>query len=600
MPMTKGDGSIRPRVTAPAFDRWVQWTDLIKRQRRLILRVADRWRKSYLVFAFEGGVESHAEICRRKNVVAVAMERANSTTPAAFACLNRRRSSDDKGSSPRQVARRWRDRLVVSAFVTWRRTRRDARVKRASVTRVTSRWRRRFVASRWAGGATGRTQPRTSKSAREKSRSKTASPAPRARVRPLVRLVPRHATRDAGGGARGGTVAERGARARVELPGGRSSPGSERRKALVAKAARRWRDTVVFARRVADERGGATTPPTPPGAGRRPVAPTRRWFLDNWFEEEARGRERRTMFDGEEDGSASGESATARALISGAPSAPSRRPRAACSRAGRRWASRSGRWLRGSFVGRHARAGSLRAGDLQGGGEDGDRGVRRAWEGWIDRIERRANALASLEAAIARWTRRALVASFRAWCSRCEDASSRRSGGGSVARWRWLHPGALRCFRRWTEFVAQRAALVTMLDRIAARWTRRHVAEAFDRWDEGGCELADDRLRCSKGSSPRWFQSLRLRSVRRVALGRASVRNRANDPGARHQPAPRASVVRDVAGGGGRREARAIVRRALARCQREAVGFLAKAFGAARGAPVGVSSTGSPTATASA
>ena len=52
----------------------------------------------------------------------------------------------------------------------------------------------------------------------------------------------------------------------------------------------------------------------------------------------------------------------------------------------------------------------------------------------------------------------------------------------------WRSRALFRCFRRWTEFVAQRAALVTMLDRIAARWTRRHVAEAFDRWDEAAAE----------------------------------------------------------------------------------------------------------------
>ena len=41
--------------------------------------------------------------------------------------------------------------------------------------------------------------------------------------------------------------------------------------------------------------------------------------------------------------------------INGAPSPPSRRPRAGCSRGGRRAASRNGRWRRGSFVGRRSR-----------------------------------------------------------------------------------------------------------------------------------------------------------------------------------------------------------------------------------------------------
>ena len=113
--------------------------------------------------------------------------------------------------------------------------------------------------------------------------------------------------------------------------------------------------------------------------------------------------------------------------------------------------------------------------------------VRRAWEGWIDRIERRARALASLEAAIARWTRRALVASFRAWFARCGELRSARSAAAkALGAWRSRY--LFRCFRRWTDFASQRAKLVTMLDRIVARWTRRRVSAAFDRWDEAAAE----------------------------------------------------------------------------------------------------------------
>ena len=159
---------------------------------------------------------------------------------------------------------------------------------------------------------------------------------------------------------------------------------------------------------------------------------------------------------------------------------------------------------------------------------------RRAWEGWIDRIERRANALASLEAAIARWTRRALVASFRAWCSRCGELRVARSAViKSLGAWR--SRALFRCFRRWTEFVAQRAALVTMLDRIAARWTRRHVAEAFDRWDEAAAErrrlrrlLQRVRAKMVQNLSSRAFAAW-LSDARRCATARtilARVTNR--------------------------------------------------------------------------
>ena len=103
----------------------------------------------------------------------------------------------------------------------------------------------------------------------------------------------------------------------------------------------------------------------------------------------------------------------------------------------------------------------------------------------------------------------------------------------------------------------------------------------------GGCGASTTSPAAPKGSRQDGSKSFVSR-VRRVALGRASVRNRANDPGARHQPAPRASVG-DVAGGGGRREARAVVRvpgygdgaEAVASSSRQGVP------GVARGAPVG-------------
>ena len=316
--MTKVTARFVLRVTAPAFDRWVSgstpsnasegsscasrtggvnrtsssrsrggWS----RTRRFVdarTSSPSRWNANA---AFTRWLEQTAELRRQRALLA-------------------------------RVARRWRDRLVVSAFVT-----------SLKATRVTSTW--------------------TARRRRRKSRSKMASPAPRARVRPLVRLVPRHATRDAGGGARGGTVAERGARARVVAP-------AKRRKAL-----RKWRGggangRFFRARRVADERGGATTPPTPPGAGRRPVAPTRRCVPRSTVGSKRRERELELDRRRRRSRSAGGERRRRARSISGAPSAPSRRPRAACSRAGRRWASRSGRWLRGSFVGRRRRrSGSL-------------------------------------------------------------------------------------------------------------------------------------------------------------------------------------------------------------------------------------------------
>ena len=42
----------------------------------MISRVADRWRKSYLVSAFEGWAETHAETTRRKRIIGKTMERA--------------------------------------------------------------------------------------------------------------------------------------------------------------------------------------------------------------------------------------------------------------------------------------------------------------------------------------------------------------------------------------------------------------------------------------------------------------------------------------------------------------------------------------------
>mmetsp|Transcript_13409 Transcript_13409/g.58559 ORF Transcript_13409/g.58559 Transcript_13409/m.58559 type:complete len:368 (+) Transcript_13409:1708-2811(+) len=80
----------------------------------------------------------------------------------------------------------------------------------------------------------------------------------------------------------------------------------------------------------------------------------------------------------------------------------------------------------------------------------------------------------------------------------------------------------------------------------------------------------------------------RLPRLRGVALGRRSVPNRANDPGARHQSLAR-DRVRDVAGLSGRREARAVVRRAW---RRHGVAAIASSSrqgfpGVARRAPVG-------------
>ena len=301
-----------------------------------------------------------------------------------------------------------------------------------------------------------------------------ASPAPRARLRPLVRLVPRHATRDAGGGARGVAVAERGARARVGAVGSRragspASPAAGR--ASGEEVARRGR--LFRARRVAGERGRARRRRhlLARVAGRWSARVVSRAF-DGWFEE-----------------------AAARARARSVAEKLARRWRqTAVSKAFDKWraesafaASTRGMLARRAASGFQKRA--MAAGFVRWAAVATERVAlrrrlskivarmatatcRRAWEGWIDRIERRARALASLEAAIARWTRRALVASFRAWFARCGELRAARSAAAK-ALGAWRSRSLFRCFRRWTEFASQRAKLVTMLDRIVARWARR-------------------------------------------------------------------------------------------------------------------------------
>ena len=140
-------------------------------------------------------------------------------------------------------------------------------------------------------------------------------------------------------------------------------------------------------------RSGAT-PPTPPGAGRRRSA---RALNAKNAETSGRAAElasrRRAMA---ANGADPGDKWARRA--------GSRRPRSRWR--GRRGGLRNGRWRRGSFVGRRSRPERVARRRLSKIVVEDPSTCRRAWEGWIDRIERRARALASLEAAIARWTRR--------------------------------------------------------------------------------------------------------------------------------------------------------------------------------------------------